>query len=80
VPILEVYVCSRCGTQKKVTNHWILALPARTSIEFSQWDVVEARRVDAIHLCGEACAAKELSEFLGRLKDSGLHSVAPQQG
>ncbi len=53
-----------CGVQKKVSNHWILAIPKRPGMEFMPWDWHLALSDDVIVLCGEGCATALLSRSL----------------
>jgi hypothetical protein len=64
-----VYTCL-CGTQKKTTNHWVLASVAPTGITFMPWDWKLAQNDDIIVLCGEGCAAALLSRSLGEWKQA----------
>ncbi|HXE07055.1 MAG TPA: hypothetical protein VN612_04105 [Acidobacteriaceae bacterium] len=72
----HLFTCT-CGTQKKTTNHWILALVEPGSIRFIPWDSALAMRDDVIVLCGERCAAKLLSHSLGDWKQTSV-AVAQQ--
>jgi len=58
-----------CGTQKKTSNHWILATHTQGKLTFRPWDTKLASREDVIVLCGEGCAASLLSRSLGEWKD-----------
>jgi hypothetical protein len=68
---VDTYACDVCQTQKKDTNHWWLMwirevdeprfeVPA---MELTPWNTSALDKA-AIHLCGEACVAKKVSEFL----------------
>ena len=57
-----------CGTQKKNTNHWVLARVTDAKVQFVPWDSKLAQQDDIIVLCGEACAAALLSRALGDWK------------
>jgi hypothetical protein len=57
-----------CGTQRKSSNHWILALRTPGSIKFIPWDWNLALSDNVIILCGEGCAAALLSRSLGDWK------------
>jgi hypothetical protein len=59
-----------CGTQKKTSNHWILAVATPGAVKFTPWDDKLALRDDIIVLCGEGCAAALLSRSLGEWKES----------
>lgn len=64
------FKCNVCGEPKRETNHWwkgylinwdTMERPA--GIMIVQWHVAVERETD-IHLCGEACATKKLSEVM----------------
>jgi hypothetical protein len=57
-----------CGTQKKTSNHWVLARVTSRGITFMPWDVSLAMSSDIVVLCGEGCAAGLLSRSLGDWK------------
>lgn len=68
----EVFVCDVCYTERVQTNHWFAVVtieaPRRLIIgplgsEVTIVGVGENKQV--AHLCGEACVAKKVSEFLG---------------
>ena len=59
-----------CGTQRKTSNHWILALRTGDSLRFLPWDWNLALSDNVIILCGEGCAASLLSRSLGTWKSS----------
>ena len=63
---IHVYQCDECGVQKKESNHWVLAfVNTERALNFWPWsDDVP----DAIHLCGEGCAAKVLSKQVASWK------------
>jgi hypothetical protein len=65
-----------CGVQKKVSNHWILAIPKRLGIEFMPWDWHLAVSDDVIVLCGEGCAAALLSRSLSEWNHASSTSTA----
>lgn len=57
-----------CGIQKKVSNHWVLAMVTPHGIKFLPWDWTLALNDDVIVLCGEGCATALLSRCLGEWK------------
>ena len=59
-----------CGTRKKTSNHWILAIQSPHTIRFSPWDANMATADNVIVLCGEGCAAALLSRSLGLWKEA----------
>lgn len=54
------YQCDGCGVMKQKSNHWVLVRVSRRSVRYISWSDAEARK-PGLHLCGEGCAAKELS-------------------
>jgi hypothetical protein len=73
----HLFTCT-CGVQKKTTNHWILAVITPASIRFVPWDSNLALQDDVIVLCGERCAAAQLSRALGEWKQAATPTVHPQ--
>ncbi len=74
-----VFTCV-CGTQRKTSNHWILAVRNSYGIKFTTWDWNLALSDNVIVLCGEGCAASLLSRSLGEWnqisKNPGPSSVS----
>lgn len=58
------YTCDVCQKQKQETNHWFLLLADSKWVSFCHWDSEQANIGHIIHLCGQECATKKLSEFL----------------
>jgi len=60
-----------CKKKKGEANHWFLAQinnpMDRLQLTFTRWSHADARNEDTIHLCGQECAQRKLSEFLGSL-------------
>lgn len=67
-----------CGTQRKTSNHWILALRSPASIKFIPWDWNLAMSDNVIILCGEGCAAALLSRSLGDWKQAAGNPRQPE--
>ena len=63
-----------CGTQKKTSNHWILAVRSKHGVKFAPWDWDLALNDNVIILCGEGCAAALLSRALGDWKHASIAS------
>jgi hypothetical protein len=59
-----------CGTQKKTTNHWVLARVTPGGVSFMPWNFDLAVSRDIVVLCGEGCATALLSRSLGEWKES----------
>ena len=70
-----LYTCV-CGTQKKTSNHWVLAKVTPFGIGFMPWDSNLAQKDDIIVLCGEGCAAALLSRSLGEWKSFAQTNIA----
>ena len=68
-----------CGTQKKTSNHWVLARATSTGITFMPWDASLAMSSDIVVLCGEGCAAALLSRSLGDWKRPVMSIVAEEE-
>lgn len=64
-----IFTCV-CGTQNKISNHWILATRTPHGLKFSPWDWNLALSDNVIVLCGEGCAAALLSRSLGDWKQA----------
>lgn len=64
---VEITKCDVCGTEKKQANHWFVAfsnsLNGQPGLTFHPWAVGNLA-INAIHLCGQACAQKQLNSFL----------------
>lgn len=60
------FTCNVCTNVKGEANHWRMAQPLENGILFMRWDDRAARLPVVIHLCGDECAHKQLSQFLGR--------------
>lgn len=64
--------CDVCGVIKQPSNHWYYAeirpdTPEEDNAVFTIWPwdyPAEDRSKPYIHLCGQACAARKLNEFL----------------
>jgi hypothetical protein len=65
---VEMLFTCVCGTQKKTSNHWVLAKVTQSGITFMPWDWNLAMNSDVVILCGEGCAASLLSRSLGEWK------------
>lgn len=68
--IRTVYACDLCGTEQAQTNHWFAVVtieaPRRLMIgPLGSEDSVIGQGKQVQHLCGEACASRRVSEFLG---------------
>lgn len=65
---IESYTCDQCGTQKKDTNHWWVMSIGLGNAHLMLWDQTNEDFLNgntALHLCGEACVQKKVSEFMG---------------
>ncbi len=68
----QAFICDVCGALKQETNHWIIAREKFEdgSILYALWGHTIAIASDRRHLCGAECAAKHLSNYLGKLKET----------
>lgn len=65
----EVFKCDVCGKQKGEANHWFLAntpVSPQPVIRICGWNIDAAYMPEFVHLCGEECVQKKVSEFLSR--------------
>jgi hypothetical protein len=76
--VISIFTCV-CGTQKKTSNHWVLARATPFGVGFMPWDENIARNHDVAVLCGEGCAAALLSRSLGEWKQSAAAIAIPEQ-
>ena len=56
--------CDMCGVQKREANHWFIAYEDSGELRVGGWSAQQLFRPGRIHLCGENCLHKLLSEFL----------------
>lgn len=70
---IESYVCDSCKTQKQDGNHWFVARITQVGIHIHTWawavreeqmDDDGVKGVSVLHLCGEQCVSKAVSEWL----------------
>lgn len=62
----ESYKCDGpgCDRVKGVANHWWLGIKAQYTLLIKPWTDPAAGAHGVLHLCGESCAQKTLSEFM----------------
>jgi hypothetical protein len=63
----EIYQCDQCGAEQQATaNHWFVAYIEGRRLTLQPLQGNEAGRSGAerFDLCGEACAIKQVSEFV----------------
>ena len=61
----EMFTCDVCQKVRGEANHWFLArISAKWSLIVSPWAEPLMREEGAMHLCGEACVLRRVSEFL----------------
>lgn len=58
------YTCDVCGKPKGATNHWYALLITKEAMTVWQW--WQCHQPGTLHICGEACLLKKISERLGR--------------
>ncbi len=61
----ESFTCDVCGAVKGRTNHWWKMDDDYPTLQIVPWNI-EPEGERFLHICGEACATKKLSEFMGR--------------
>lgn len=60
---MSTYLCDVCGKQKESSNHWWIAY-VDGGFGLWSWDKGFPDKSSAIHLCGEGCAVKMMSEWM----------------
>lgn len=77
------YRCAgpNCGILKKTHDRWWLMWTS--AVNFNQpvlylcaWDEEIANREGTLHVCGELCAQKLQSQFMGNVRESQLRRVS----
>src|SRR5208337_3925780 len=56
-----------CGSEKKETNHWYVAVNQSGELRVIGWHGKKIRRPNAKHLCGQICVHRLLDEFMAGL-------------
>jgi len=69
------YTCDVCGKLKGTTNHWYVLFIGVGKIVIWPWK--DAHQPGALHICGEACLLKKISERLGRESFAAVETGAP---
>jgi len=67
------YTCDVCGKPKGATNHWYALVIYKQLINVWLWSAGYAQS-GALHICGEACLLKKISERLRRSRRSSRGS------
>ena len=72
-----MYRCAgpNCGTLKGVTDHWWLMWASfaeynRPVLYLCPWDDEIAAREGTLHVCGELCAQRLQSQFMGNVREN----------
>jgi len=72
-----MYRCAgpNCGTLKGVTDHWWLMWASfgeynRPVLYLCRWDDEIAAREGTLHVCGELCAQRLQSQFMGNVREN----------
>ena len=71
-----ILICDVCSRQKGENNHWLISVvePGEVGIAFGPIDSqVDNPNAKIEHICGDACALKRFSQFLG-----SLHPATPK--
>jgi hypothetical protein len=78
-PAVPFYRCAgpNCGTLKGTTDRWWLMWTSfgdfnRPVLYLSPWDEELAHREGSLHVCGELCAQRLQSQFMGNVRDNQL--------
>jgi len=67
VVIRQAVSCDICGTDKKQTNHWFVALDLVSEIRLSGWNSPACTQPGAKHLCGNTCMHRLVDDFMARV-------------
>jgi hypothetical protein len=68
--------CDVCGTEKRLTNHWFVALDTGGELRLSGLNLRSRARPDAKHLCGQTCLHKMVDDFVARTISSRIQAAA----
>ena len=79
-PVAEAfYRCAgpNCGVLKKTSDRWWLMWTSFGEFDvpvlyLSPWDEDIAQREGTLHVCGEGCAQKLQSQFMGNVRENML--------
>jgi len=72
------YRCAgpNCGLLKSATNRWWLMWTSfemgRAILHLCPWDEAIANKEGTLHVCGELCAQRLQSQFMGNLLENEL--------
>ena len=62
--ITQSISCDMCGAQKREANHWFIAYKQAQEIRISGWASPRRLSAGTVHLCGERCVHRFLSDFI----------------
>ena len=65
--IRQAVTCDICGTDKKQTNHWFVALDTGGELKLGDWSSPHCQSPGAKHLCGNTCLHKLVDDFMARV-------------
>jgi hypothetical protein len=71
--------CDVCGTEKRQTNHWFVALEVSGELRLSALNIRSRSRADAKHLCGQKCLHKLVDDFMERSMTARTQPAAGEQ-
>ncbi|HXP16713.1 MAG TPA: hypothetical protein VN868_06395 [Terriglobales bacterium] len=84
-PANLMYRCAgpNCGTLKGATDHWWLMWTSfsdfnRPVLYLCTWDDGIAAREGTLHVCGELCAQRLQSQFMGNVRENLLRRSASE--
>lgn len=58
----ETYTCDVCGRSKQETNQWFRLEFGSDLFVLMAWS--QEAKIPELHLCGQECASKKLSEWM----------------
>lgn len=78
----RIFVCDLCGVQQEITNHWFSvgitwANPCNGGATLTLAELNSPYKTHAdelVHLCGEKCVTRKVSQFVSKLLDEILRS------
>ena len=62
--ITQSISCDISGVQKREANHWFIAYEEAQEVRITGWASPRRLSAGTVHLCGERCVHKFLSDFI----------------
>ena len=74
----SIFKCDgpNCSAVRGEANHWLISYKATKAFIVQPWDSADAMVEDAVHLCGDTCALKFLSEWLSARRRNEQRTMA----